>query len=275
MISPLCGLSLREQHFSAYKAKKNRFQSIEVVAENYMYTEGERRDLLRDLSKDLSIHLHGTTLNIGSTDPLNLDFLAKLRTLATDVKAFALSDHLCFTQQNQRSSFELLPLPRTMAMIQHVGDRLNRVRDILGRELFLENISSYFSYEIDQMSEIDFLLELHDRFQLKLLFDVNNFYVNARNFSFSDVEAIRRMQPEMVGLFHLGGHLDMNTFLFDDHGHAVSEPVWSLYNEAIKVVGARPTFLERDENVPAELDVLEAELSRAQEAMQPSALRSL
>jgi uncharacterized protein (UPF0276 family) len=259
----VCGLSLREQHFPEFLARKNRHKAFEIIFENFLFTEGERRDLLRDISPGQLVHLHGVTTNIGSADPLNLQKIRNLRALSDDLKAGLVSDHLCFTRMNGVSSFELLPLPRTHQMVAHVGERLKLLRDELGRDFLLENISGYFEYDVNEMTEMEFLGELHEKFQARFVFDVNNFFVNARNFSFSAETEIRKLRPSMVGAYHLGGHEDFGSFLFDTHGRPVEAGVWDLFQTAVRVAGARPTFLERDENIPGDIGELEKELDQA------------
>jgi uncharacterized protein (UPF0276 family) len=267
-VKKICGLCLRENHFAAFQGKTNQFKSFEVIFENYLFTEGERRDLLADFAKGHFVHLHGVATNIGSLDPLNQSTLRELRRLSNEVQAQILSDHLCFTRLNQLSSFELLPVPRTKKMLQHIGKRVSQIRDLVGQDFLLENISSYFEYEINEMSEIEFMLELHDKYQVRFLLDVNNLFVNSQNFRLSAQEQIEKLSPSMIGAYHLGGHEDLGSFLFDTHGTQVSPAVWSLYQKAIQCLGPHPTFLERDENIPADIRELEKELGLAKKILE-------
>jgi len=263
----ICGLSLRETHFADFQAKANRHKAFEVIYENFLFTEGERRDLLRDLSRGQFVHLHGVSTNIGSSDELNLEKIKNLRKLAEETNARLLSDHLCFTRIDGKSTYELLPLPRTHAMVDHIGQRLQTLRDHLGQDFLLENVSSYFSYDINEMSEAEFMAELHEKYKARFLLDANNLFVNAQNFSFSVAEELRKLSPEMIGAYHLGGFEDFGSFLFDTHGAEVSAPVWQVFRECLQLFGARPVFLERDENIPDSLADLEKELDRAHQLL--------
>lgn len=255
------GLSLRELHFDQFKSLSNFNFAFEVIFENYLFTQGERREILQDLAKNRFLHLHGVTSNIGSLDLLDEDFFQKLRILSRQTNAKLHSDHLCWTRINQKSTFELLPVPRTKNMIDHIGLRVKKISDNLGNDFFLENISSYFSYEIDEMPELEFMIELYNQHQVRFLLDVNNLYVNSKNFNFDANHFIENLPVKSVAAFHLGGHEDFGSFLFDTHSAPVIEPVKSLFLAAEKRFGEKPTFLERDENIPEDVQVLISELS--------------
>lgn len=255
------GLSLRETHFNQFESAPAFNLAFEVIFENYLFTEGERREKLQDFSRNRFLHLHGVTSNVGSPDALDENFFSQLRELGKKTKASLYSDHLCWTRLNQQSTFELLPIPRTQNMIQHVGERVSKIRDLLGFDFILENISSYFSYEIDEMSELEFMCELHNRYQIRFLLDLNNLYVNSKNFGFDANQFIQKIPVTAISAFHLGGHEDFGSFLFDTHGAPVVDSVKALYLKAENRFGEKPTFLERDENIPQEFDVLALELT--------------
>lgn len=259
----IMGISLREPHYSDYQQRKNKFNGLEVVFENYLFTQGERREILQDICQDAFVHLHGVSLNIGSFDPLNIETLQLLKNLSVSTKAKIISDHLSFTRINGKSSFELLPIPKTKAMLDHLADRINQVQDILGQPLLLENISTYFRYSIDEMTEFEFMLELHNKCNVNFLLDVNNVFVTCQNLGIDPTSSMKKLPKNCVGAYHIGGFevLD-NNFYFDTHGAAVSTEVQGMYREAIQYFGIKPTFLERDENIPYNLADLENELER-------------
>lgn len=254
------GVALREPHFSFFKKQIPQFGSTEVIFENFLFTQGERREILFEISKNYQIHLHGVSSNIGSFDHLEPSFFVKLKELATKTSAPLISDHLCFTRIQNKSTFELLPIPKTKKMLEHVGSRINSIRDILGHDFCLENISYYFSYDVDEMSEVQFFAELYDKYQVKMLLDVNNLYVNAYNFRYSAQEFIKQLPDSIVAAYHLGGHENFESFLFDTHGKSIKNDVRDLYWIARSKFGDKPCFLERDELIPDNYLELENEL---------------
>lgn len=254
------GLSLREAHFNQFESHSQFTSAFEVIFENYLFTQGQRREVLQEFSRNRFVHLHGVTSNIGSFDPIDENFFRNLRLMADSTQASLLSDHLCWTRLDQKSTFELLPVPKTKAMIDHIGQRVERVRDLLGQDFVLENISSYFSFQIDEMSELEFMSHLHEKYQIRFLLDLNNLYVNSRNFEFDANHFLQQLPMGSVAAYHLGGHEDFGSFLFDTHGASVIAPVTDLFLQAEALFGEKPTFLERDENIPQDISVLTAEL---------------
>lgn len=256
------GVALRSKHLESYLQRRRKFSAFEVTFENYIYSHGESRKNIISLSEDYRIHLHGVSTNIGSVDKLDRNLLRELRTLSRETNAFLLSDHLCFTRINHVSTFELLPVPLTRKMLRHVGNRLDKIRDYLKQDFLLENISSYFTYEMSEMDEPTFMAELHKQYGAHFLLDVNNLYVGSQNLGFSSREYLETIPTESVKAFHVAGHEKVSGFLFDTHGQSIQAPVKDLYKEAVRRFGMRPTFLERDENIPDDPDVLEAELDQ-------------
>lgn len=259
-MNSLSGVSLRFEHLQSYLRRQSHFSALEVVFENYLYTSGERRRALLDLSRDYRVHLHGVSTNIGSTDRLDVAQLKKVRELARQTEAFLISDHLCFTRIGKKSTFELLPVPLTTKMIRHVGERLDKIRDSLKQDFLLENISSYFTYQLDEMDEATFMTELHKSYGANFLLDVNNIYVNSENFGFSPTDFIQRIPDTAVGAYHVAGHEEVRGFKFDTHGAPIPDTVKDLYQFAVRRFGQKPTFLERDENIPVDLSLLTREL---------------
>lgn len=261
MNSKNSGLSLREVHFNQFESASEFNQAFEVIFENYLFTEGERRERLKEFSKNRFLHLHGVSSNIGSPDEFDNLFFQELKKMGWQTGARLYSDHLCWTRLDEKSTYELLPVPRTRNMINHIGQRIEKIRDILGHDFILENISCYFGYEIDEMTELDFMCELYGQYKVNFLLDLNNLYVNSKNFNFDANHFIESLPVGSVSAFHLGGHEDFGSFLFDTHGTPIIDPVRDLFFAAEDRFGELPTFLERDENIPADINQLVSEIS--------------
>lgn len=257
----ICGVALRAPHYPYFLERKNRFRALEVGTENYLFTEGERRDALLDLARDHVIHLHGVSANLGSFDPLDTDYFKKLAELAEATSARLVSDHLCFTREGGKSTFELLPIPLTWRMVDHLGQRLEAIRDLLGCEFLVENISRYFTYKIDEIGEAEFLAALHERYGARILLDVNNVQVSAANLGFDARAYLESLPGNAVAAYHLGGYEIVEGFPFDTHGAAIAPEVRALFQAARARFGDHPTFLERDENLPVDAGALEDELA--------------
>lgn len=252
----LVGLSLREPNYSDFINKEVDVNFLEVISENYFYTKGVRREDLIQLSEKYAIHLHGVSLNIGGFDEFDLKSISQLKELIRDTNPTLISDHLCFTRHNKKSTFDLLPFPLTKKMILHLKDRINEIHDLLGVNIVFENISTYFRFKIDEMDECEFLANLHDAANVNYLLDLNNLIVNQFNHNINPIQLIRNLPEKSVSGFHLAGYLDQESFLFDAHDSKVPKEVWQLYREAIKKFGAKPTILERDENIPTTSDLV-------------------
>jgi uncharacterized protein (UPF0276 family) len=206
--------------------------------------------------------MHGVSLSIGSTEPLDLDYLRELKALAARVEPAWISDHLCWTGVDHRNLHDLLPLPYTEAALAHVVDRVLQVQDILGRRLLLENVSSYVAYEADEMHEWEFIAELARRADCDWLLDVNNVHVSSVNHRFDARRYIDAMPADRVRQIHLAGHEDHGDHLIDTHDHPVCPAVWDLYAHTVRRLGAVPTMIERDDHIPPLAELL-AELDQA------------
>jgi uncharacterized protein (UPF0276 family) len=218
--------------------------------------------VLGRVRRDSEVVLHGVSLSIGSIDPLDLDYLDGVRALVDFIEPTWISDHLCFGSVDGHRAHDLWPLPFTEEALAHVVERVQRVQDVLGTRLLLENVSSYVEYRASTMLEWDFLREFAERADALLLLDVNNVHVNAQNHGFSADAYVEALPPERVKQIHLAGHTDYGTHAIDDHGSAVPEPVWELYRHAVRRFGPVTTIVEWDENVP-DLEVLRAESEKA------------
>lgn len=255
-----CGVSVRTSHFSEYESGSNVFEAIEVLTENYLFTSGERREIFNRIASKRLIHFHGVSLNIGSPDKLDSDYLKRLTDFTAPHPQKIISDHLCFTGIDGKNSFDLLPVPKTIKMAKLVADRVRYVGDALGHEIALENISSYFNYQVDHLPESDFINLLTDQLGIKLIVDVNNLFVTSKNLSFNPMEYLEAIPVSSVVGYHVGGFEMVEDFHFDTHGAPVVLEVKELYKVAVRRFGHKPTFLERDENIPPTLTALEQEL---------------
>jgi hypothetical protein len=210
--------------------------------------------------------MHGVSLSIGSTDPLDFDYLAKLKRLADQVKAHWVSDHLCWTGVAGLNAHDLLPIPLNEETLSHVVRRIRTVQDYLERPLVLENPSTYVGFVNSTMTEWEFLHRMTDATDCGLLLDVNNVYVSSINHDFDPEEYIRSVPHERVVQFHLAGHTNCRTHLIDTHDDHVIDPVWELYRLAHQLTGGAATLLEWDARIP-EFPVVHAEVLKARQYM--------
>ena len=256
------GLGLRIDHFEDVLHTRPAVDWFEIISENFLVAGGKPRHYLHAIREHYPMVMHGVSLSIGSTDPLDIDYLRALKTLANEVQPEWLSDHLCWTSVQGINTHDLIPMPYTEEAIEHIAGRIRQVQDLLGRQMLIENVSSYVSYTASQMTEWEFLDEVARRADCLLLFDINNIYVSARNHGFDPLDYINGIDPARVRQFHLAGGTDYGDYVIDTHDQDVSEPVWALYAAALHRFGPISTMIERDANIP-ELPALLAELDIA------------
>ena len=256
------GLGLRKEHYSDILANRPDVEWFEVLSENYLVPGGKPLYFLDEIHRHYPMVLHGVSLSIGSTDPLNRDYLKQLAELADRVDAHWISDHLCWTGVEQINAHDLLPLPYTEEAIEHVAGRIRQVQDYLGRQILIENVSSYLSYKHSVMPEWEFLTEVANRADCLLLLDINNIYVSSVNHEFDPLDYLNQVPVERVQQMHLAGHSNEGDYIIDTHDHPVADPVWRLYEQAVARFGQVSTMIERDDNIPA-LDVVLDELDMA------------
>jgi uncharacterized protein len=255
------GLGLRREHYRHVVETKPNVGWFEVISENFMVAGGNPRRVLEAVRRDYPVVLHGVSLSIASTDPLDERYLAELAALARDVEPAWVSDHLCWGTAHGINAHDLLPVPYTEEALAHIVSRVEAVQERLGRRILLENPSSYLRFRGDDMSEHDFLAELARRADCGILLDVNNVFVSAHNHGFDPHAYLAAMPAERVGQIHLAGHTEEGALLIDTHDGTVRPEVWQLYAETIARFGARSTMIEWDMNVPAFAE-LERELDR-------------
>ncbi len=259
------GLGLRAPHYSQIVETRPAVGWFEILSENFMVPGGRPLHWLDRIRADYPVAMHGVSLSIGSTDPLDEDHLASLQRLQRRVQPMWISDHLCWTGVAGRNLHDLLPLPYHEAVLPHVVERIARVQDRLGGRILLENVSTYVGYASSQMTEWDFLVEVARRADCLILLDVNNVYVNSVNHGFDPVAYLDAMPVARVRQIHLAGHQRRDDGLIvDTHDAPVAGKVWELYEHARRRFGDVATMIERDSNIPPLAELLqELEQARA------------
>jgi len=260
------GLGLRSVHFGHILEHQPEVDWFEVISENFMDSQGRPRHILAQIAERYPIVMHGGSLSIGSTHPLNFDYLRKLKSLAADVRPRWVSDHVCWTGVAAQNTHDLLPIPFTEETLRHVSERVRVVQDYLERPLVLENPSSYIEFQGSTMGEGEFISRLAENTQCGLLLDVNNVYVSSFNHDLDPAEFIRALPHERIVQFHLAGHTNYVTHLIDTHDGQVIDPVWALYRLAHELTGGVSTLLEWDANIPP-FPELHAEVLKAKAFM--------
>jgi uncharacterized protein (UPF0276 family) len=258
------GVGLRRDHHERILSGPTRIDWFEVISENFMRVGGRARWVLDRVRASYPVVLHGVSLSIGSTDPLDEKYLADLADLAASVEPAWVSDHLCWTGAGGHNAHDLLPLPYTEEALAHVVNRVKRVQDCLKRRIALENVSSYMSYRLSTMPEWEFLSRVAEEADCGILLDVNNVYVSSFNHRFDPREYLAAIPVERVFQFHLAGHSRQGELLLDTHDHPVPDPVWALYDEAVARFGPVSTLVEWDDRIPP-FEELEAQRNEAAE----------
>ena len=260
------GVGLRTVHFSHILKHQPQVDWFEIISENFMDSQGRPRYVLDQIAERYPVVMHGVSMSIGSTDPMNFDYLRKLKNLADAVKARWVSDHLCWTGVAALNTHDLLPIPLNEETLAHVVSRVRTVQDLLERPLVLENPSSYVTFADSTLTEWEFLARLATEADCGLLLDVNNVYVSSVNHDFDPAEYIRSVPHERVVQFHIAGHANCQTHIIDTHDNHVIDPVWELYRLAHQLTGGVSTLLEWDANIP-EFPVVHAEVLKARRYM--------
>lgn len=258
------GLGLRTPHYEAVLNEPHAIDWLEIITENYLVPGGKPLDYLERIRERFPMVMHGVSLSIGSTDPVDTGYLAGVRALAARIEPHWISDHLCWTGIDGRNMHDLLPLPYTEEALALVVARVGQIQDALGRQILLENVSSYLAFHESDMSEWEFLREVAVRADCAILLDINNIYVSSVNHGFDALTYLQAIPADRVRQFHLAGHSDLGGHLIDTHDHPIVEPVWNLYRAAVARFGAVPAMIERDDNIPA-LSELVAELQIARD----------
>ncbi|MEQ1556277.1 MAG: DUF692 domain-containing protein [Gallionella sp.] len=256
------GIGLRAAHYQQVLDTRPDLGWVEVHSENF-FGGGAPLHTLLQVRQNYAVSLHGVGLGLASPDALNAQHLNSLRNLCDIVQPALVSEHLSWNTVNGHVINDLLPFPYTQPALAHVAARVQQVQTTLGRQLLIENLSSYVSFAQSEMSEGEFLAELVQKTGCGILFDVENLYVNTQNLGVDAHEFIRTIPAHAVQEYHLAGFSNHHGCLVDTHDHAVCDAVWDLYQTVLRHIGARPTLIEWDSNLPA-LSVLQAEARKAQ-----------
>jgi hypothetical protein len=256
------GLGLRPCHYHEILDSDPAIDWFEIISENYMVPGGQPLRMLDRIAERYPVVMHGVSMSIASTAPLDRSYLADLKNLARRVKPKWISDHLCWTGVHGVNLHDLLPIPYTEESLAHVTARISEVQDILGCRIAIENVSSYFEYEGSEMDEWAFVAEMAERADCYLLLDVNNVFVSGFNHEFDTRSFIEAIPKDRVVQFHLAGHSEGKDCLIDTHDAAIRPEVFALYARAIERFGPISTMIERDDNIPP-LPELVAELEQA------------
>ena len=264
------GIGLRTVHFQHILENHPKIDWFEILSENFMDTGGRPMYVLDQIAERYPIVAHGVSLSIGSTDPLNLEYLTKLKALAKRTRAHWVSDHLCWTGVSGINVHDLLPMPYTDESLAYTVKRVRQVQEVLERPLVLENPSTYLEFAHSDWTEWDFLATLAEEADCGILLDVNNVYVSAFNHSFEPKKYIDRIPADRVVQNHLAGHMNKGTHIVDTHNDHVIEEVWELYRYAYQRTGGVATLLEWDADIPS-FDIVHAEALKAREWRQSRA----
>ncbi len=276
------GIGLKPQHYQEILTQSPALGWFEVHAENYMGQGGAPHHYLSQICQQYPLSIHGVGLSIGGAEPLDKDHLKRLKILNDRYQPALFSEHLAWSSHGGQFFNDLLPLPYTAQTLQTVCGHIDELQHTLGRQVLLENPASYICFADNSFSEPDFLAQIADRTGAGLLLDINNVYVSAHNNNFSPERFIEDFNLDAVKEIHLAGHgvdavaLDQGqtktkTLLIDDHGAPICGDVWSLYQNVLSKIGAVPTLIERDNNIPA-LNVLVAEARQAHTMMEKAGL---
>jgi len=249
-LPPAAGIGLRAPHVAQVDAERPPVAWVEVHSENYYVDGGPALAALDRIRRDYPLSLHGVGMSLGSTDPLDRAHLAKLSRLIARTEPALVSEHLCWSGVGGRHFNDLLPLPYTEEALAHVCARVAQVQDALGRELAVENVSSYLAFADATIPEWEFVAAIARRTGCRLLVDVNNIYVNACNHGFDADAYLAAMPPDAIAEIHLAGFEVRGEILIDTHGAPVAPAVWALYRSAIERFGPRPTLIEWDTDIP-------------------------
>lgn len=246
------GLGLRTDYYDEIIETKPHVDWFEIITENYLVDGGKPLDYLDKIRADYPMAMHGVSLSIAGTHDIDFDYLDKMKVLMKRIEPAWVSDHLCWTRSSAHNVHDLLPVPYTEESLNHVVERIGIVQNYLGRQIVLENPSTYLSFTLDEMSEAEFMGEMAERADCLILLDLNNIFVSAHNHNYDAYEYLNTVNPERVWQHHLAGHTydESGMIIIDTHDQPVRTEVWDLYAHAIKVLGDVSTMIERDDNMP-------------------------
>jgi len=256
------GLGLRKEHYDSILESSPEVDWFEILTENYLVPGGKPLYFLDQICERYPVVMHGVSMSLGSHDPLNMKYMRQVKELAERTNAHWVSDHMCFTGVDGVNAHDLLPLPFTEEAVKHMAKKISQAQDFLGRQILIENASTYITYKQSDMTEWDFTMAVAEESDSLILLDINNIYVSAVNHGFDPLEYLDGVSADRVQQHHLAGHSQYDGYIIDTHDNDIVEGVWDLYAEAVKRYGDVSTMIERDDNIP-ELPELMSELQMA------------
>jgi hypothetical protein len=245
------GIGLRVPHYPHILSKKPSCDWFEIISENYMCDAGRPLHILDQIMEQYQVVQHGVSMYFGSVTRGDKEHLKRLKQLVKRTNTPFLSDHLCWGSVDGTYSHDLLPMPYTFAAAKSTAERIREVRDFVEVPVCVENVSSYAEYHVSEMTEWEFLSEVVERADCGILLDVNNIYVSSQNHSFDPYDYLNNVPHERVGQFHIAGHSKYEKYILDTHDHAVLDPVWKMYEHAVRLCGPTSTLLEWDAHIPS------------------------
>lgn len=261
------GIGLKSQHYGKILDEKPPVSFFEIHAENYMVEGGAHHRILSEIAKDYPLSVHGVGLSLGSVEGIDDNHLERLATVVDRYKPWLVSEHLAWSVSGGTYLNDLLPIPYTQESLDVVVANVSKAQDRIGRQILVENPSSYMAFDSSSMLELDFLISLTINSGCGLLVDVNNIYVSACNNGWSAEDYINAIPGDLVGEIHLAGHtkrdIEGTILRIDDHGSPVCDEVWKLYANLVARIGMRPTLVEWDNDIPS-LDIWVGQAQMAQ-----------
>jgi len=264
--NPGLGLGLRSKHHDYIREHRPQVDWFEIISENVMDAGGRSRRALEEFREHYPMVMHGVSLSIGSTDPLDMAYLGRLKALRDSIGALWVSDHLCWTGVLGEHSHQLLPLPYTEEVLKLCAERVRIVQDFMEAPLLLENPSSYLEFNKSTMHEADFMSALATEADCALLLDVNNIYVSAFNHDLDAFDYVDRIPHDRVVQYHLAGHSNKGDYILDTHSDHVIDEVWQLFAHSYAKTSGAAVMVEWDDEIP-EFEVLFAEVNKARAFM--------
>jgi uncharacterized protein len=242
------GLGLRIPHYSYIFEHNPPVDFFEIISENFMVTDGFPLQNLERILELYPVVMHGVCMSLGSADPLDWDYMKKLKALAKKTKTPWFSDHLCWTKHNSHYYHDLLPLPYTPAVIKHVAEKARQAQDFLEIPFGIENLSAVADYQASQMPEWEFYRSVVEQSGCYMMLDVNNIYVSSRNHRFDPMDYVRGLDLSKALQIHLAGHSDKGDYVLDTHDHPVRQEVWDLFKTVYEGCEGVSTMVEWDDN---------------------------
>jgi len=258
------GLGLRKEHYTTIIDTTPDVDWFEILTENYLVDGGKPLYFLDQICEKYPVVMHGVSMSLGSVDPLDIGYLQQVKDLAERTNARWVSDHMCFTGVDGINAHDLLPLPYNEETIKHVSNKIKQAQDFLGKQILVENASTYITYKQSEMTEWEFTAAVAEESDSLMLLDINNIFVSAYNHGYDPLEYLDGIPVERVQQHHIAGHSQYDGYIIDTHDHDVVQGVWDLYAEAIKRYGEVSVMIERDDNIP-ELPELLNELQIARD----------